>query len=200
VSPRCRGIITAGLPGRCLLPCQDRVTMEDATLVLAIIPPLLAAAAEYFNPISHRSLDTQSLAAVDTMGLVAAAQDDKPDGDLGRYRKEKRAAADTILYVAKGVTEASGLIPTWISVSTSAAVVFHELKNPTWWYFSIFVAASVFAIGASVFFSHISFLELSTRKYRKLCFGARGNECLSRYLILFNFILIGICLSVWEWG
>jgi hypothetical protein len=174
--------------------------MEDATLVLAIIPPLLAAGAEYFNPISHRSLDNQSLAAVDTMGLVAAAKDNKPDGDLGRYRKEKRAIADAILYVAKGATEASGLIPTWISVSTSAAVAFHELKNPTWWYFSIFVAASVVAIGASVFFSHISFLELSTKRYRKLCFGGRGNECLSRYLILLNLILIVICLSVWEWG
>jgi hypothetical protein len=174
--------------------------MEDATLVLAIIPPLLAAGAEYFNPISHRSLDTQSQAAVDTMGLVAAARDADPDGDLGRYRKERRAIADSVLFVSKGVAEASGIIPTWISVSTSAAAILHELKNPTWWFFSIFVVASVFAIGASVFFSRVSFLELSTKKYRKLCFGARGSECLSRYIILVNLILIAGCLSVWKLG
>jgi hypothetical protein len=190
-------LVANNVPQRRLLQGIHQLNMEDSTFVLAIIPPSLAIVAELYNPISHSVLDKQSLSTVDTMGLVSLAQDNNPDGDLGRYTREKRAISDGILFVAKGAVESAGLIPTWISVSTSAAAIFHEIAKPAWWYVSVFVATSIFAIAASVFFGRTSFLSLTTRPHRGLCFGATGEKCLSRIIIALNAVLIILCLSVW---
>jgi flagellar motor protein MotB len=166
--------------------------MNDITFALAVVPPALSILAEIFNPVSRDVLTLQGFQVVDDMALVARPRL-MTRANSARYYGTRAAIAQDLGLFGAGAAEVSGLIPTWISVSTATVAILHdELHNPAYWLVVPFVLASLFAITACYFFGHVRYFNIAARQFREF-----NTKALSVVLILLNLLLIGGCIFVW---
>jgi hypothetical protein len=89
--------------------------MNFATIVLSIIPPALAIAVEWLNPVSERL-------------LRRSAEQDLLDYEAQNHQH----LIDDATKLANGAVEVAGLAPTFVAAVTSGFGVLHELPRPFW--------------------------------------------------------------------
>jgi flagellar motor protein MotB len=166
--------------------------MDDTTFAVAVLPPFLAIICELFNPVSEAALTLQGYQVVDDLGLVQPPDPMTP-ANAHEYYGHRTSIANSIGKMSAGAAEVSGVIPTFISVSTAAVATLHELPYPLVWLTVPFFLASTFAILASYCFSHISYFKIAALPFR----WHFNSQWLSLCLIAFNLVLLIFCAAVW---
>jgi hypothetical protein len=102
--------------------------------------------------------------------------------------------------VAMGATEASGLVPTWISFSVALTAAFIDIIQPQPLLCMVIVTLStaVTAIVGLSFFARLDFYTFSKDASRRwICRGRTGAECASNTVMILNAIIIFTLTVVW---
>jgi hypothetical protein len=160
------------------------------TFILGSVPAALAILTEYKNPISSDVVRTQSFDNSEQFVPIAITGNQRDS--------QKNAIAEVMTGVAMGATEASGLVPTWISFTAALTAVFIDIIDPLLCLIIVTISTAVTAILGFSFFARLNFYTFSKDASRQsICRGRTGAECASRIVMILNAIIIFILLGIW---
>jgi len=168
--------------------------MELPTLILAVIPPTLALAMEWLNPVSERLLRQNA------------------EQDLQGYGgKNREHLIDDVTKFANGAVEVSGLAPTLVACVTSGFGTLYELRNPFWptvAYVLIFITLTLLLLK---FLLGQTFLQIDDRRMPISLFGRErtipwtGTQLVSYFIYSANIVFIAFAVGTylvleWPWN
>jgi hypothetical protein len=166
--------------------------MDLKTCILGCVPPILAMLAEKWSPVS-RSVVLQQSRELAPQHIVDRNQGKRQmDGEID-------ALSQTMTGLTLGASEASGLVPTWISVTSGFTAVTVEIVNPVVCVVAVAIVTGAIAIYGFRFFSTLNFYLFGNTAGTWI--GCRRTdtkaECVSRGVIVLNGLVVVAVIAVW---
>lgn len=173
--------------------------MDAKTLLLGVIPPVLAFLAEARNPVSAETIRPQ--ARRDAIQHIAPPVVAAGSG-AGNNQAAIDALATTITAIAEAAAEVAGIVPTWISVTAAFAAVLVDLVDIRTCLVVLLVFTLISSLLAIPFFQRVNFRDhsLIAGVRTPFCGSVRRVDCISRMIKGANIGLALLVLGVWYWS
>jgi hypothetical protein len=177
--------------------------MDGKTFLLGFIPPLLAFLAEARNPVSAEAI--QPKAEEHAVQHVFPASGVRPGFEVRQghtYDEQATKNALVITMVALGETaaEVSGIVPTWLSITSATTAVFADIV-PDW----VFLLILLLVTGGSALWAIRYFQRVDYQSEAVVesgsgswpCKRDRKVDCISCWIKTGNLGVAVIVLVVW---
>jgi hypothetical protein len=171
--------------------------MDFKTCLLGVIPPLLAAFAEAKNPVSKEALERR--AGKHVAQHVIAKENVKDDF---RYDADdaRNALIKTVVSVGETAAEVSGIIPTWISVTSAVTALLIDIVPLPVLLLVLLIVTGGSALFGFRYFDSVDYQDeaaVAAGKRSWLCGGERRVDRISCYIKLGNVLLAAMVVAVW---
>jgi hypothetical protein len=141
--------------------------MDFKTCVLGSVAPALAILAELRSPVSEGVVKAQSFNYADQF-VPKTGTDDQRAG-------QKNAISNMVTAIAIGTAEFSGIVPTWISITTGLTAAFLEIVDPVWCLGIVAITTAIAAIIVLSFVGNLNFHDFGIKaSNRAICGGRTG--------------------------
>jgi hypothetical protein len=175
--------------------------MDLATAFLTASPAGLAMFAEWSNPVNEAVLRQQAKLAIMERSLVTPARPADPADsqqvkrENNRVANDQKSLEDLVVVVSGGALSVAGLIPTGLSVLTTAVAVANEFENKFWAMDILLLLAACCVIWILRLLSGRTFLQIASEPMKQTS-TLTGAEWFSKMILWVNGLLIALIVSV----